>query len=135
MHREGDEACEERENGRGWGGPGDWPGRSRRREEGRDEEKEVDHLEQTAQLWESAFFQALQETRVEFLKSKIKASWGKNFDAMAKVVVDSMYKEWKEFQEAEAAEKAVEAGIKKGKPSAREGLKEALKKGLKKGPQ
>ena len=109
MHRENDN-----EEGGERGGPGGENGRDR-----------GDHLDQTAALWEQAFYQALQELRVEFVKARIKAAWGKNLDATSKEVFTAMFEEWKEFQKQESSE--TQPG--------RDGLREALKKGLKKGPQ
>jgi hypothetical protein len=121
---------------------GDYPGRPRGgpeeapdRDEGcccQDNRGEGDHLDQTVGLWKQAFFEALQEVRVELLKARIKAACGRNMEETAKAVFDSMLKEWKETRK-----KAEEAAKTQEEPEldVDQALKEAIKKALKKGPQ
>ena len=106
-------------HGRQGGGPQQRPGQD-------DQQEKADHLEHTADLWEKAFWQALHEVRVDFMKEKIKAAWGKNMGQTASAVLDAFHAEWKEFQEKEE-QKAKEAG-----PA--DALKKRIKDGLKKGP-
>jgi hypothetical protein len=63
----------------------------------RNAEEEKNHLDQTAELWEKAFWQALHEARVELLKEEIKKVWGPSLTGTAAGVAASMHDEWKAF--------------------------------------
>lgn len=87
-----------------------------------------DHLEQTAAAWERAFFRALHEVRVEMMKERIKASWGKGMKETADGALAAMLADWKKFREQEEEGEDAASGP-------REALKKVLKAGLKRGPQ
>ncbi len=97
---------------------------------GAGESQAEDHLDHTTQLWERAFWRALEELRVEILKDKIRAAWGPAMGKTAEQVVAAMSEEWKEFhaREARRKEQASEA-------PQRDRIREVLEKALKKGPQ
>ena len=72
-----------------------------------------DHVEQTTQMFQQAFWQAYRELSVEALKSKMKKAWAPRIDKIADAVVRSMEDEWKAFHRHEKAPEGVRDTIRK----------------------
>jgi hypothetical protein len=47
-----------------------------------------------AAMWQGAFFQALRETHVEALKSRLQKAWGPQIDKAADAVLEAMGAKW-----------------------------------------
>ena len=51
-------------------------------------------IEQAANIWKSAFFQAMKEVHVDILKAKIQKAWGTKMDKAADAVLEAMGVQW-----------------------------------------
>ena len=51
-------------------------------------------MEQSARMWQKAFFQAMKEAQTDILKEKIRKQWGSFMDKEADAIITAMGVHW-----------------------------------------
>ncbi len=73
----------------------------------------VDPVEQSIMMWRRAFFHAMHEAQVEFMKKRIESTYGPVMEKSADAVFESFGKFWQSRQLQSEAKKDLESKLQK----------------------
>lgn len=80
-------------------------------------EKSIEHgccpIESATKMWQSAFFVAMKEAKVDILKEKIRKTWGPMLDKGADATVEAMGIYWESVLSQAKAKMDLQENIKK----------------------